>query len=166
MIDEKYIEEVAKVTIKILKKEGAIRLADNLNPDGVDVKDLLIILEEKGFSISQSVYYNKVRPKCERLGYGITACGRGQFIGGKGEAIARNVHKGRNQVLGRAANMRKSLTAAGEAMTLDEGNTYSKIHFQMSLLECANVFEVLGKVDPLLAWPKVLKTYLLEASQA
>jgi len=167
MYDQEYIAEVAKVTIKILKKEGAVRLADNLNPDGVDVKELVVMLEDKGFPISQSVYYSKVRSECERLGYGITACGKGQFIGGKGESVARNVHKSRNQVLGRAMNMKKNLTAASEAMTLDEGNTYSKVHFGMNLLESANVFEVLGKAskDPLLAWPKELKTYLLEASQ-
>ena len=164
-MDEQYIEEVARVTIKILKDKKAVRLADNLNPEGIDVKDLLAYLEDKGFPISQTIYYNHIRSKCQALGYGITACGTGQFIGGKGEAIARNTHKSRNQVIGRTKNIKKNLTAASEAMTLEEGNKYSKIHFNMDLAESANVFKAVGKAigDVLLPWPKELHDYLLES---
>jgi len=167
MYDDKYIEEVAKATIKILKEHKAVRLADNLNPDGVDVGELLAELEDKGFPVSQTVYYNKIRPKCEQLGYGITAVGKGQFIGKPGESVARNVFYARQQIVGRTANQRKYLTAASEAMTIEDGNEYSRVHFGMNLLDSANVFEAVGKMvgDPLLAWPKELKQYLLEASK-
>ena len=50
--EERHIEQVALAVIKILKKEKAVRLADNVNPDGVFLEALLCDLEDKGFPIS------------------------------------------------------------------------------------------------------------------
>jgi len=167
---EKFLEEVTLAVKKLLKENGAVRLADNkeADPDGLFVEDLLEKLEkEKGFSISQAFYYNHVRPKAIELGFGITAINKGQYLCSAGEALARNTHQASQQILGRTANQKKSLTAAGESMTLEEGNKYSKILFNMDLLQSAKLFEAVGKAsnDPLLAWPPELKQYLIEASK-
>lgn len=162
---DKYIEKVAGAVIKILKREGAIRLADNVNPDGVQLEELLTDLEDFGFPITPSAYYNDVRPKCIEMGYDVTANGRGQYIGAKGEAVARNVKNAREQILGRTKNQRKILTAASEAMSLDEGNKYSKVHFGMDLGTASKLFKVVGDLtgDYSLPWPEELHSYLLEA---
>ena len=165
---DKYIEEVARATIKILKKEGAIRRADSVNPDGVYLEALLVELEDIGFPISAPIYYNDVRPKCIAMGYDVTANGKGQYIGAKGEAVARNVKNARDQILGRTHNQRKILTAASEAMTLEEGNKYSKVNFGMDLGTAAKLFKVVGDLsgDYTLPWPKELHAYLLEAGNS
>lgn len=165
---ELYIEEVAKAAIKIFKEEGAIRLADNINPDGIYLEALLTELEERGLPISASVYYNDVRPKCIELGFDVTAANKGQYIGKKGEAVARNVKNSREQIIGRTRNQKKILTAASEALSLDEGNEYSKIHFGMDLGTASKLFKAVGEVtdDFNLQWPEELHKYLIEANNA
>jgi hypothetical protein len=161
--EEQYIEQVALAVIKILKKEKAVRLADNVNPDGIFLEALLCDLEDLGFPISAITYYNKVRPKCIELGYSITSNGKGQYIGGKGE-WTRNIKNARDQILGRTHNQRKILTLASDHMSLDEGNEYSKKEFKMSLVEMSKLFDVVGKAvgDNTLPWPKELQVYLAE----
>lgn len=162
---DKYIEECARVVVKILKQEGAVRLADNITPRGVPVEALLIDMDELGFPISPQVYYNDVRPKCIELGYDVTAAGTGQYIGKRGEAVARNVQNARNQITGRVHNQRKILTAASDSMSLKDGNEYSMIHFGMDLGTAAELFRLVGEYigDYLLPWPKELSEYLLSA---
>jgi len=165
--ENRYIEQVALAVIKVLKTEGAVRKAANIKQvPGVYLEDLLLDLDRLGFKIVKSIYYNKVRPKCIELGYDVTANGKGQYIGEKGEAIARNTKNAREQIIGRTKNQRKNLTAASESKTLKEGNEYSKIHFGMNLSESANVFKAVGKAigDVSLPWPKELHDYLLESS--
>jgi len=159
---EQYIEECAKVVVRILKDEGAVRLADNVTPQGVVIDALLADMDALGFPISPTVYYNHVRPKCIELGYDVTAAGTGQYIGKKGEAVARNVKNAREQITGRVHNQRKILTAASESMSLAEGNEYSIINFGMDLGTAAELFKVVGDYigDVLLPWPKELTLYL------
>ena len=163
--EERYIEQVALAVIKILKKEKAVRLADNVNPDGVCLEALLCALEDKGFPISAPTYYNDIRPKCIELGYSITSNGKGQYIGGKGE-WTRNVKNARDQILGRTRNQRKILTLASDYMSLEEGNTYSKNNFNVTLVEMSKLFDVVGKAtgDYSLPWPKELQLYLAEGN--
>ena len=163
---EMYIEECARVVIKILKDEGAVRMADNVNPEGIHIEALLADMEALGFPISAPLYYNHIRPKCIELGYDVTANGRGQYIGSSGEAVARNIHNSRNQIIGRTKNQRKILTAASEAMSLADGNKYSIINFGMDLGTASQLFEIVGKMigDDFLPWPKELTLYLKDAN--
>jgi hypothetical protein len=162
---EEYIEQCALVVIKILKRERAVRIVDNINPDGVYIEALLSDMEDLGFPISAPIYYNHVRPKCIELGYDVTAAGKGQYIGKKGEAVARNVKNAREQILGRTHNQRKILTAASSAMSLEEGNKYSIIHFGIDLGTASRLFKAVGEIegDTMLPWPEELHNYLVEA---
>lgn len=161
--EDRYIEQVALAAIKILKKEKAVRLADNVNPDGVFLEELLCDLEDLRLPISAENYYNKIRPKCIELGYSVTSNGKGQYIGGKGE-WTRNIKNARDQILGRTHNQRKILTLASDHMSLEEGNTYSKNNFDMTLVEMSKLFDVVGKAvgDASLPWPPELQMYLAE----
>ncbi len=162
--EDRYIEQVALAVIKTLKKEKAVRLADGVNPDGIFLEALLCDLEDLGFPISTTTYYNNVRPKCIELGYSITSNGKGQYIGGKGE-WTRNIKNARDQIIGRTHNQRKILTLASDYMSLEEGNTYSKNNFDMTLVEMSKLFDVVGKAigDATLPWPKELQMYLAES---
>ena len=162
---DKYIEQCALAVVQILKRENAVRIADNVVPEGVILDALLGDLDNLGFPISASAYYSQIRPKCIELGYDVTAAGRGQYIGRHGEAVARNIQNARNQIIGRTYNQRKILTAASEAMSLDEGNKYSKIYFGMDLGTASQMFKAIGEFsgDCLLPWPDELHQYLLES---
>lgn len=84
----------------------------------------------------------------------------------KGE-WSRNIKNSRDQILGRAHNQRKVLTAASESMELEEGNEYSKKTFGMTLGTMAKLFKTVGDLtgDNSLPWPKELHNYLLEAGE-
>lgn len=154
-------KEVATAVIVILKEEGAERVVDNLKPDGVRLQNLLLKLADLGFNISSAYYYNKIRPKCIELGYSVVASGKGQYIGSRGEWTL-NIKNARDQLIGRTYNQKRILNAAGEALSLEDGNRYCLQTFKMDLGTAAKLFKVVGELtgNDSLPWPEELNLYL------
>ena len=101
------------------------------------------------------------------MGYSVVANGNGQYIGARGE-WTRNIKNAREQLLGRTHNQRRVLTAASEAMSLEDGNKYCMDNFKMDLGTAAKLFKIVGELtkDLSLPWPKELETYLLETGES
>jgi hypothetical protein len=158
-------KQIATAVIVTLKKEGAERVADNLKPDGVRLPDLLLKLADLGFNISAAYYYNRIRPKCIELGYSVVASGKGQYIGSRGEWTL-NIKNARDQLIGRTVNQKRILTAAGEALSLEDGNKYCLQTFKMDLGTAAKLFKVVGELTGInsLPWPAELNLYLEESN--